>query len=77
MVVYLKFEIFPRCRAKGGFRLEGVEATSRLWTVRAEMNARGTVATVNAFKKNLETTVQGTKKTTEKEEDAPNEDLEG
>ena len=57
--------------------MEGVEATSRLWTVRAEMNARGTVATVNAFKKNLETTVQGTKKTTEKEEDAQSEDLEG
>jgi len=46
--------------------LEGVEATSRLWTVRAEMNARGTVATVNAFKKNLETTQ--TTKTTLKEE---------
>ncbi len=46
--------------------MEGVEATSRLWTVRAEMNARGTVATVNAFKKNLETTQ--TTKTTLKEE---------
>lgn len=71
------FNFFPRCRAKGGFRLEGVEATSRLWTVRAEMNARGTVATVNAFKKNLETTVQGTKKTTEKDGDVTSDDLEG
>ena len=57
--------------------MEGVEATSRLWTVRAEMNARGTVATVNAFKKNLETTVQGTKKTTEKDGDVTSDDLEG
>jgi len=56
--------------------LEGVEATSRLWTVRAEMNARGTVATVNAFKKNLETT-QGTKSSGDKDDETTLDDVEG
>ena len=70
----LKF--FPRCRAKGGFRLEGVEATSRHWTVRAELNPRGTVATVNVFKKNLETT-QGTKSDDKNDADVSFDDVDG
>jgi hypothetical protein len=40
------------------------------------MNARGTVATVNAFKKNLETT-QGTKSSSDKDDETTLDDVEG
>jgi len=45
-----------RCRTRSGLRLLGVEEVSKTWTVRVELNARGTVATVTAFKKSLQTT---------------------
>ena len=45
-----------RCRTRSGLRLLGVEEVSKAWTVRVELNARGTVATVTAFKKSLQTT---------------------
>ena len=45
-----------RCRTRSGLRLLGVEEVSKAWTVRVELNARGTVATVTALKKSLQTT---------------------
>lgn len=47
---------YNRCRTKGGFRIVSVEPASRFWTVRTEINSRGTIATVTAYKKNLQTT---------------------
>jgi hypothetical protein len=47
-----------RCRTRSGLRLLGVEEISNAWTVRVDMNARGTTATVTAFKKTLQTTSQ-------------------
>ena len=38
-------------------RLLGVEEVSNAWKVRADINARGTIATVTAFKKTLQTTM--------------------
>lgn len=45
-----------RCRTRSGLRLVGVEETSSSWTIRVDVNARGTSATVTAFKKTLQTT---------------------
>ena len=50
------FAVLCRCRTRSGLRLLGVEEVSKAWTVRVELNARGTVATVTAFKKSLQTT---------------------
>ena len=50
------FCLLCRCRTRSGLRLLGVEEVSKAWTVRVELNARGTVATVTAFKKSLQTT---------------------
>ena len=41
-----------KCRARKGVRISGIEETSKNWTMRADVNSRGTVATVTAFRKN-------------------------
>merc|ERR1712223_1487154 len=46
-----------KCRTRSGMRLLGVEEVSNAWKVRVDINARGTIATVTAFKKTLQTTM--------------------
>ena len=43
-----------KCRARRGVRVEGIEETSGDWTLRLDINSRGTVATVTAFRKDVE-----------------------
>ena len=53
-------------------RLLGVEEVSKAWKVRVDINARGTIATVTAFKKTLQTTMASEDN---KEEDSFHGDL--
>lgn len=41
-----------KCRARRGVSIAGVEAMSDNWTLRTDINNKGTVATVTAFRKN-------------------------
>ena len=43
--------IVIKCRARRGVRIEGIEETSSDWTLRIDMNSRGSSATVTAFRK--------------------------
>ena len=43
--------IVVKCRARRGVRIEGIEETSGDWTLRLDLNSRGSVATVTAFRK--------------------------
>ena len=46
--------IVIKCRARRGVRIEGIEETSQDWTLRIDLNTRGTTATVTAFRKNAD-----------------------
>ena len=46
--------IVIKCRARRGVRIQGVEETSRDWTLRVELNQRGSVATVTAVRKDVD-----------------------
>ena len=43
--------IVIKCRARRGVRIQGIEETSGDWTLRMDINNKGSVATVTAFKK--------------------------
>ena len=43
--------IVIKCRARRGVRIQGIEETSSDWTLRIDLNSRGSVATVTAFRK--------------------------
>jgi transmembrane protein 132 len=43
--------IVIKCRARRGVRIEGIEETSDDWTLRIDLNGRGTIGTVTAFRK--------------------------
>ena len=40
-----------KCRARRGVKIEGIEETSEDWTLRIDLNSRGSIATVTAFRK--------------------------
>lgn len=46
--------IVVKCRARRGVRIEGIEETSKDWTLRIDLNTRGTTATVTAFRKDAD-----------------------
>ena len=54
-----------RCRTRSGLRLLGVEQVSNAWTIRVDINAKGTLATVTAFKKSLQTTMEASMDSTQ------------
>lgn len=43
--------IVLKCRARRGVRIAGIEETSDDWTLRIDLNSRGTIGTVTAFRK--------------------------
>jgi len=43
--------IVIKCRARRGVRIAGIEETSDDWTLRIDLNTRGTIGTVTAFRK--------------------------
>ena len=45
--------IVIKCRARRGVKIEGIEETSSDWTLRVDINTRGSVATVTAFRKDV------------------------
>ena len=51
--------IVIKCRARRGVRIQGIEQTSQLWTFRVETNSRGSVATVTAFRKDIDLITSG------------------
>ena len=46
--------IVIKCRARRGVRIEGIEETSPDWTLRIDLNPRGSAATVTAFRKDAD-----------------------
>ena len=48
-----------KCRARRGVRIAGVEESSPDWTLRVEVNARGSVGTVTAFRKDAARLTRG------------------
>ena len=46
--------IVIKCRARRGVRIEGIEESSSDWTLRIDINTRGSTATVTAFRKDAD-----------------------